>query len=86
MARLTFKIDKFAGEIWQLERSNSGSLLWRKMEVQGLSAPKEQTYPRYQIFLSGWNAKTSLFEDTLTGRTWQLCKSNDDTLLWQPVF
>ncbi len=78
MARLTFKLDKFTGRVWELVEARDGELKWQEMIVRGVAeGARSNTAPRFQIFLSGRLAKDSFLLDSLTGVVWVYTELSD---------
>lgn len=70
-ARLTFKLDKFTGRVWELVERKDEQLAWEPMEVASPSqVPQTSTVPRFQISLSGILARDSFLLDSLSGTVW----------------
>lgn len=82
--RWTFRLDRFTGSVAQLVQSSQGDLRWDRMLVIDLSPIQAPGKPRFQIFLSGIAARNTYLLDTDTGRTWQLVKAKDETMVWEP--
>lgn len=73
-AKLTFKLDRYSGRVWQLVKDSEENYLWQETVVQGLSGAGGAlpAVPNFQIFLSGLTAKDTLLFDVATGRAWVL--------------
>jgi hypothetical protein len=70
LARLTFKLDRYAGRVWQLVVDKEDRFLWEPMQVQGMPAVATQA-PRFQIFVGGRQAKHTFLLDSQSGTTWE---------------
>ena len=83
VARLTFRLDKFTGNVAQLVSTDDNGLTWEPMSVLGLPAITSPSRPRFQIFTSGIAARFGFLIDT--GKTWQVVAGGDDVTVWQPL-
>jgi len=92
-AKLTFRLDRFTGQVRQLVHTKDDSNTWQMTTVIGglpgiTSAPRA----RFQIFTSGLAARHTFLIDTDTGKTWTLLtlkgKNPDGTeyeeVVWGP--
>jgi hypothetical protein len=70
LTRLTFKLDRFTGNNWQLVVGTDGVYSWQPTPVEGLSSVSMPTAPRFQIFLSGRMGFYTYLLDCQTGQTW----------------
>lgn len=92
-AKWTFKLDRFAGQIFQLVKTKEDVYSWEKMDVIGLPSVAQATRPRFQLFTSGLAAKFTFLIDTDTGKTWQLATAKErladgteqETNFWAPL-
>jgi len=77
-AKWAFRLNRFTGQVSQLVKTSKGNQSWENMRV--IDAPKVSTnsYPHFQIFLSGLAAKYSFLIDTDSGKTWVLATLTDD--------
>ncbi|XOV91646.1 MAG: hypothetical protein ACFHWX_15710 [Bacteroidota bacterium] len=88
MARLTFKIDKFNGDVFQLVESSDSGLFWEEMDkekhfLKDIMIPDQVNY---QLFISGLLTRITLLMNLNTGATWQLVEDPDTGfVLWQPI-
>jgi hypothetical protein len=92
-ARLTFRLDKFTGRVWQMVKTSDDETAWQEMPVLGLVKTSTATRSHFQIFLSGIAVRHSFLIDTDTGTTWQAVVSKQkgadgseyDQISWQPL-
>lgn len=71
-AKWTFRLDRYAGRVWQLVRTKDEDNAWEEMVVFGLAKLQSPSRPRFQIFTSGIAARHTFLLDTDSGRTWTL--------------
>lgn len=91
-AKWTFKLDRFAGRVWQLVRTKDDENAWEEMPVAASIPLADSTRPRFQIFSSGLAARHTFLLDSLNGKTWVLSagkrKASNGTeyeiVSWQP--
>lgn len=76
-ARWTFRLDTFAGRVFQFVKSKDGENLWEEVPV--IPKPLPGTSGRYQIVSSGIAAKFTFLLDTASGRTWELASEKDES-------
>jgi hypothetical protein len=70
-ARETFKLDRFAGEVYMLvEKSENGEVFWALTNWRDRPAAITATAPRFQIFLGGQRVSDMFLLDSTTGKTW----------------
>ncbi|MBC8637308.1 hypothetical protein IAG25_10840 [Caballeronia sp. EK] len=83
--RWTFKLDKFAGVVFQLVATKDGGVAWEEVPRLRGRTPDPATPNRvnYQIFLSGMVARNMLLLNVNSGATWQL-QSGNDGISWVP--
>lgn len=73
MARDTFRLDRFTGRLWQLVENQDKDVLWEEMVVvEAAAVITTANFPRFQVFISGIAARTTLLLDSVTGKTWIL--------------
>jgi len=89
VAKGTFKLDRFTGQVWQFVLDSEGVSIWSSMKIDGAGqnnaiAPTS-TSPRFQIFLSGIAFKFTYLLDTVTGVCWQLVGSSTSNDSWQMI-
>lgn len=90
-ARWTFRLDRYAGHVWQLVKTKEDEMTWEETPVLGISRTAASR-PHFQIFTSGLAARQTFLVDADTGNTWQLVsekrRSKDgaeyDNIVWQP--
>ena len=91
VARLTFRLDRFAGRVWQLVRTKDDDNVWEETPVVDLKI-QPSGRARFQLFTSGLAARHTFLLDGDTGKTWQVVtakrKRSDGTeyeyQTWQP--
>ncbi|MBL8339516.1 MAG: hypothetical protein JNM97_22310 [Rhodoferax sp.] len=71
-ARWTFKLDRFAGRVWQLVRTADDDSSWEEMSIFDALKVPTPTRPRFQLFSSGLAARHTFLLDADTGKTWRL--------------
>ena len=92
VARLTFRLDRFTGRVWQLVRTKADDNAWEETAVLERPAPPASPRPHFQIFTSGFVARHTFLVDTDTGRSWLVVTSKRknadgsdyDVTVWQP--
>jgi len=91
-ARVTFRLDRYTGRVWQLVKTSDDENAWEEMEISKLIQVKASSRPRFQIFTSGMAARYTFLLDTDSGRTWVVTtgsyKDSEDKEVnynsWQP--
>lgn len=91
-ARLTFRLDRYTGRVWQLVKTKDDDNAWEEMKVFELPKIQTPTRARFQLFTSGIAARHTFLMDGDTGRTWLVVKgvTKDEAGLeveyhaWQP--
>lgn len=91
-ARWTFRLDRYAGRVWQLVRTNDDDNTWEEMRVLARPQLQAPTRPRFQLFTSGLAARHTFLFDTDTGKTWLVVTgkrkepdgSETEYNVWQP--
>ena len=91
-AKITFRLDRFNGRVWQLVRTADDDSTWEEMQVQDRSLVPTPNRARFQIFTSGLAVRHTFLIDGDTGKTWLIVtgkrKDKDgteyDLSLWQP--
>ena len=74
--RVSLKIDKFTGEVFQLVQRANGTLTWEVIAKENNSKDiKKQDSINYQLFSSGLGIRHTYLLNTNTGLTWQLVES-----------
>ncbi|MGH9759009.1 MAG: hypothetical protein ACRD4M_14825 [Candidatus Acidiferrales bacterium] len=76
-AKWTFRLDRFAGRVFQLVKTKDGDYSWDEMKVVDRGTVSQPTRARYQLFASGIAAKFTFLIDTDTGKTWLLTTSKE---------
>ena len=71
-ARLTFRLDKFCGNIGQLVTTKTDGVTWEQMLVVGLPKCQSDGKIRYQLFTSGIAARHTYLLNTENGKSWQI--------------
>ena len=67
-----FLLDRYAGYVYQIVKTNDGGVAWEKTRVIGLPEKRSGNRPHYQIFTSGLAARHTFLLDTNTGQSWVL--------------
>jgi hypothetical protein len=70
VARLTFRLDRYTGRVWQLVKTQDDENAWEETPIRDFPSEKPSTRPRYQLFTSGIAARLTFLLDTDTGKTW----------------
>jgi len=89
--RLTFKIDKYTGDTYQLtEDKKENILFWAKLKriehsEDDLSLSNIHKV-NYQFFTSGIGIRYTFLISINTGATWQLVIDKNDDYLWEPMY
>jgi len=83
-ATFTFKLDKYAGRVWQLVQDAEGYPKWQVIPV--LDGPKitNPASVRFQVFTSGLAGRHTFLLDTVTGRAWVFTTFKDGNA-WAPM-
>jgi hypothetical protein len=84
--RLTFKVDKFSGDVFQLIQLTDNSLSWKliKREKSSKDIQKEDGV-NYQLFSSGQGILHTYLLNTNSGLTWQLVIDVNEVLSFQMI-
>lgn len=86
LAKLTFRVDRFTGDTWQLVITPEGNFTWQ--QIKRISLPDdEKIFGRvnYQIFLSGMLAKITVLMNTNTGASWHITEDSAGGIFWNPL-
>lgn len=84
--KLTFKIDKFSGEVYQLVELKNKALAWQLVTKQGSSLDiKKDMAINYQLFSSGIGIRHTYLINTNSGLTWQLVNDKEGSLFFQLI-
>lgn len=91
-ARLTFRLDRFTGRVWQIVRTKDDDTAWEEMQVRETPKLQNPNRPRFQLFTSGIAARHTFLIDGDTGKTWLVVNSKKkgidgsqtDESVWQP--
>jgi hypothetical protein len=84
IAKLTFKIDRYEGSVFQLVLTSDSTLTWQKIKREkSLNDKIEKNRVNYQLFISGLAVKYTFLVNLNTGVTWQLVKNKDDDFYWE---
>ena len=70
IARLTFRLDRFSGRVWQLVKTKDDDNKWKEMLVYELPKAQAASRPRFQLFASGLAARHTFLIDSDSGKTW----------------
>jgi len=84
--RLTFKIDKFTGDVLALVQRKDETLTWElvKREPTSKDAQKAEAI-NYQLFSSGQGIRHTYLLNTYTGASWQLVVGENDAWIFKVV-
>jgi len=84
-AKITLKIDKYTGNIFQLVTSNKG-LSWQLIPAEKHSKDtKKVNKANYQLFTSGLAIKMTYLLNINTGATWVLSEDNKIGVFWKAM-
>lgn len=86
LARLTFRLDRFTGETWQLVSTPTNSYAWQP--VKRIPLPNDTKAPgkvNYQLFLSGIRAQVTVLVNTTTGASWYAAEDPKTGVFWSPM-
>jgi len=82
-ARLTFRLDRYTGRVWELVKTKDDDNAWQETRVYERPQIASPTRARFQLFTSGLAARHTFLFDTDTGRSWVLVtgtqKEKDET-------
>jgi hypothetical protein len=85
--RLTFKLDKFTGDVFLMVKDSNDRTVWEKMVRQ--RHPQDRVSNRYrvnyQISLSELVAADTFLTNISTGATWQCVQAQDGDLVWEAM-
>ena len=88
IARFTFKIDKYSGNVYQLVSDTVDVQSWSKMErikhVSDVIVNKSKV--NYQLFTSGIAVRFTYLMNIDTGATWLLVKDEYGINFWDPIY
>lgn len=88
IARFTFKIDKYSGNVYQLVSDTADVQSWSKMKrikhVSDVIVNKSKV--NYQLFTSGITVRFTYLVNIDTGASWLLVKDDEDNNLWEPIY
>lgn len=83
-AKISFKFDKYTGDIYQMVRAEDNSLIWQPMKKEESSKDIQKTdIINYQLFSSGLGIKYTFILNTNSGLVWQLVSNYDEILSFQ---
>ena len=90
VARLTFKVDKYTGEVYQLVQDSDGQLLWEIMyKLEGCADVQKEGQINYQLFTSGKAVRYTFLMNINTGTTWVLSEDTSNRknpiTFWAPM-
>jgi hypothetical protein len=71
-ARLTFRLDRYTGRVWELVKTKEDDNLWQETRSYDRSQIAAPTRARFQLFTSGIAARHTFLLDTDSGRSWVL--------------
>lgn len=83
-AKVSFKFDKYTGNIYQMVRAEDKSLTWQPMKKEeSIKDIQKPDIINYQLFSSGLGIKYTLILNTNTGLVWQLVHDDNEVLSFQ---
>ncbi len=86
VARITLKIDKYTGNVYQIVQKQDQSLTWEQIWVTPQKNDKKlNNRVNYQLFASGLAARFTFMININTGVTWQLTEGKSGGLYWAPI-
>lgn len=71
-ARLTFRLDRYTGRVWELVKTKDDDSAWQETRVYERPQIATPTRARFQLFTSGIAARHTFLLDTDSGRSWVL--------------
>lgn len=82
-AKLTFKVDKYSGDVYQLVLASDQSLTWQLI-IREKSRNDKQNANRvnYQLFTSGLAVKYTFLLNLNSGATWQLSEDSEQGIIF----
>ena len=84
-AKITFKIDKYTGQVYQLVQGSNG-LSWQLIVAEKHSQNKTaEGKVNYQLFTSGLAVRMTYLLNVNTGATWQLAEDSDIGSFWNAM-
>jgi len=84
-AKITLKIDKFSGNVFQLVTGKEG-LTWQLISKEKHSKDKAfSSKVNYQLFTSGLAVRLTFLINVNTGATWQLAEDNEIGAFWKAL-
>jgi hypothetical protein len=86
VAKLTFKIDKYSGDVYQLASATNDGQSWSKMKRLDHVSDNitERNKVNYQLVTSGIALKFTYLMNVDTGATWELTTDKSGNYLWDP--
>jgi len=85
VARITMKVDKFTGKVWQIVRNTDDNLVWQLIPFDHFRPAKPTNKISFQLFTSGTAARHTYLLQIHTGISWQLVKDKEGNSVWQYV-
>ena len=71
-AKVTLRLDRFSGDVFQLVTDAEGNLGWEQMPVYSRPVIRQNSCPRFSLFTSSFGVRMTFLMDNDTGQTWQL--------------
>lgn len=82
--KISFKFDKYTGNIYQMVRAEDKSLTWQPMKKEEtINDTQKPDTINYQLFSSGLGIKYTFILNTNTGLVWQLVHDDNEVLSFQ---
>ena len=86
VVKLSFKIDKYNGYVYQLVEMSDGGLGWSKLKIQISDYDtKKDSSVNYQLYMSGIAARYCFLINVNTGVMWQLVESEEEELMFDLI-
>jgi hypothetical protein len=86
-ARLTLRVDRFAGVTYQMMQLPDSTVVWQPMIRLPHREPDVRSANRanYQVFTSGHGLTFTFMINSNTGATWQLKEDPKQGWYWDPI-
>ncbi len=85
--KMTFKIDKYDGIVYQLVKTETDGLAWQKIERMLVSLDNlKPNEVNFQLFLGGIAIRDCILLNIHIGATWVLVKDENDNTFFEPFY
>lgn len=89
--RLTFKLDKYTGDVYYLEEPYShisGNYHWKKAVWIGSDYESNQDKDKinYQLFISAIAARYTILTNINTGKSWIMYEDSNEGFFFSPIY